>query len=543
MGNASPALAPRAHAGPADRLAGASRAERHERAACRGFSAKAFVPRRVNARITSRYTIQPVEIGSGKSGRVFVATDRSFKDRLVAIKKITVRREDQWICDQEASIMRRLDHPNICRLLETYEQGGSNYFVLEYCEGGDLFDRIAERGTLKEHEAADVVRQVACALKYAHGSGIAHRDIKPENICFCTNDRSDDQAKVVDWGAACDFRRGSMAGRRGSPSYAAPEVLRAEQGYTAAVDLWSLGVVAHFALSGRQPFEGSQGSQEERLALMAKEQHRLWGLPWWGVPGCAKEVVRGLLRYDPERRLPLDALLAHPWLRPRRAQLDPLVARRVLGNLRHSSGASRLASICAASVARQLDHRSLGDLRRVFREMDANGDGVLELEEVVQGFGRTFGNDSEVLRDVESMFDLLDLDGSGAIDFAEFCAAGIGEKLSTEEHVLWAAFKAFDVQDDNGFVTEDEVRQVVASVHVDKACSREIGDEVVREMFQRLDQGESGAIDFKAWTRLLQELGAARGGQACRPHVGPKLPPASLRGCGLLGDLPVIFSM
>merc|ERR1712190_538501 len=126
------------------------------------------------------------------------------------------------------------------------------------------------------------------------------------------------------------------------------------------------------------------------------------------------------------------------WLRNPGRSMDPGISRQVLSNMKQFSNTSQFFSLCVASVARQLDHRSLRDVHRVFCEMDANGDGVLELHEVKAGFEKIFGKGSEQLAGVDELFAKLDLDGSGKIDYTEFCAAGIGERLSTEESVLWA---------------------------------------------------------------------------------------------------------
>merc|ERR1719436_180923 len=175
----------------------------------------------------------------------------------------------------------------------------------------------------------------------------------------------------------------------------------------------------------------------------------------------------------------IDRVLEHPWLLRSKGGSDTLgrnsaLGEEVLSNLRQFSNTSHFFTVCVASVARQLDHRSLRDVHRVFCEMDTNGDGVLELHEVKAGFQKIFGANSEQTKEVEEMFRRLDLDGNGTIDYTEFCAAGIGERLSTEEHVLWAAFKAFDVNDDDGTISKDEIMKVLSGADVDKVWTREV---------------------------------------------------------------------
>lgn len=470
------------------------------------FDLKAFMPERVNAEISARYDINAREIGSGGYGKVFVAKDKKMKNRMVAIKKVTiVDDERKKAFKQEVLIMKELDHPNICKLLETYEQGRHMFFVMEFCGGGELFDRIADRGMIDEKTTADIIRQAASALKYAHNRGIAHRDMKPENIVFCNKDVKDNSIKVIDWGLGFYFGLARMRSKVGSLTYAAPEVLEARDvdGYTSACDLWSLGVVTYVMLCGKPPF---WGNLQEQLRRMKKESFPMSDATWSATSKEAKELIRALLKNDPKDRLSLDKVLASPWLKNPAQKIDSNISRQVLSNMRQFSNTSQFFSLCVASVARQLDHRSLRDVHRVFCEMDTNGDGVLSLEEVRIGFEQMFGSDSDQMRDLENMFARLDLDGSGTIDYTEFCAAGIGERMSTEEHVLWAAFKAFDVNDDDGCITKDEIKKVLLRADVNKCWNDQVCDELATELFSRFDRNGDGSLDFQEWLKLMREI-------------------------------------
>jgi len=470
------------------------------------FDPKSMLPERVNAQIAKRYIIDNNEIGSGGYGKVFLARDREMNQRTVAIKKVIVFDEQKRCAfKKEVAIMKELDHPNICRLLETYEQGRFMFFVMEYCQGGEVFDRIMDRGMIDEETTAGIVKQAASALKYAHNRGIAHRDMKPENICFCTDDVNDDQVKVIDWGLGFYFGQARMKSAVGSLTYAAPEVLEARDvaGYTSACDQWSLGVVTYVMLCGKPPF---WGNYQDQLSRMKKESFPMSDSTWSAISDQAKNLIRALLRNNPKDRLPLSEVLAHPWLKNPRGKMDAAVSKQVLSNLKQFSKTSQFFSLCVASVARQLDHQSLRDVHRLFCELDTNGDGVLELKEVRAGFENIFGKGSEQLKDVEAIFSRLDLDGSGTIDYTEFCAAGIGERLCAEEHVLWAAFKAFDIQDDDGKVTKEEIKQVLRRADVNKVWTDEVCDEMATELVQRFDENGDGSLDFDEWLRLMRSI-------------------------------------
>jgi len=470
------------------------------------FDLKAFMPERVGAEISKRYHIDPKEIGSGGYGKVFVAQDRQVQGRKVAIKKVMVFDEAKKKAFQnEVSIMKTLDHPNICKLLETYEQGRFLYFVMELCEGREVFDRIMDNGQIEEATTADIVKQSASALKYAHTRGIAHRDMKPENICFATNDPKDNHIKVIDWGLGFYFGEARMSSAVGSLTYAAPEVLeaRAVDGYSSACDLWSLGVLVYVMLCGKPPFWGNYA---EQLKRMKKESYPLSDSTWQAISKEAKHLIKGLLRANPKDRMPLDEVLNHRWLGNPAGRMDAGISRQVLSNMKQFSKTSQFFSLCVASVARQLDHHRLRDVHRVFCEMDTNRDGVLELNEVKAGFEKIFGKESQEVQQVEAMFARLDLDGSGQIDYTEFCAAGIGERMSTEESVLWAAFKAFDVHDDNNSISKEEIKQVLRSADVDKVYTSEACDDLSDELFARYDKNGDGSLDFDEFMKLMREI-------------------------------------
>lgn len=467
------------------------------------FDAKAFVPSRCNSQIAKRYDIDQCEIGSGGFGKVFVARDREMKSRTVAIKKVLIMDEERKkVFQREAQIMKELDHPSICKLLETYEDRCFMFFVMEYCEGKDVLDRIMEDGLIQEHAAAGIVKQTASALLYAHNRGIAHRDLKPENLCYCNKDVAENHIKLVDWGLGSHFGQVKMKSTVGSFTYAAPEVLEAEEtgAYTAACDIWSLGVVAYVMLCGKPPF---WGDHVQILSGMKAETYPMTDVTWAAISPDAKDLIRGLLKYDPRTRLDLAKVLSSPWLRTHaESQMDPQISGHVLGNLRRFSNSNHFFAICAAAVARQSDHKSLGDLRKVFCEMDTNGDGVLQLHEIKLGFEALYGKESPEGQDVERMFARLDLDDSGTIDYNEFCAGGMGAGVWSEEKVVWAAFKAFDVVDDNGRISREEIKQLLSSGDVKKGL--DLGG-VTEEIFKQFDKDRDGSLDFAEWLGLMRE--------------------------------------
>lgn len=467
----------------------------------------AFVPHRADADVWRRYK-SPRELGEGSYGKVYVAKDKEVPGRRVAIKEIAVPSEEQttaFLC--ETSVMKDLDHPNICRLWETYEAGHTMWLVMEFCEGGELFDRIVLSDGIAENDSQKIVEQVASALGHAHSKGIAHRDLKPENCCFSSADVLDNQVKVIDWGIAFYFQQAVMRSDTGSSLYMAPEVHRCRAGatdaYTHGCDVWSLGVMTYVMLCGRPPFSGVP---EERLGSMDNELSMSGGA-WDTTSNEAKDFIPFLLRADASLRPCMSDVLEHAWLRscsPR--NLDVAVSQQVLSNLQTFKCSSRLYSICAASVARHLDNEKLQEVRDVFTKMDTNRDGMLQLDEVRRGFAEVFGEDKVVLQDIDAMFELLDVDGSGAIDYTEFCAASLDQCAVADRTAARAAFKAFDTVDDDGRLSREELEQALTRFQMNHAWSPEFRAQAIREAFERFDANGDGVLDFAEWLQLIDHL-------------------------------------
>ncbi|CAK0863533.1 unnamed protein product [Prorocentrum cordatum] len=396
--------------------------------------------------------------------------------------------------------MKDLDHPSICKLFETYAKGRHMFFVMEHLEGGDVGNRLVEQGPLPEPMAAAIARQVSGALLYAHSKGIAHRDMKPENICFCSTSPDEFRVKVIDWGLGKHFIEGRLCSSVGTISYTAPEVLMAVNqdqaaGYTSSCDLWSLGVTAYTMLSCKAPF---WGQLEKQLRKMQDERYPLSGSIWDGISDEGKSFVSQLLKFAPEERISAAELLGHPWTVGHAMPRDTSCLAEVLRNVERFSHASDILFFCTASLARQLDHRSLTKIYRAFSWLDADGDGRLALPEFANGFREVFGADSGEFRDVENVFDRLDFERTGSLSYTTFCAAGISEDYHTDDDMLLAAFKTFDVLD-NGRISPEDMQEV---------SSAPVWKDLANHVMEKMGRQEGG-VSFEEWAMLVRESARA----------------------------------
>eukprot|EP00746_Dinoflagellata_sp_MGD_P000664 gnl/MRDRNA2_/MRDRNA2_101188_c0_seq1.p1 gnl/MRDRNA2_/MRDRNA2_101188_c0~~gnl/MRDRNA2_/MRDRNA2_101188_c0_seq1.p1 ORF type:complete len:617 (+),score=134.07 gnl/MRDRNA2_/MRDRNA2_101188_c0_seq1:78-1928(+) len=472
------------------------------------ISSKTLLPQKYNVDISKSYAMDKCQIGEGGYGKVFVAKDPEFENRLVAVKRVTKTHEAQVdaLFYKEIEIMQALDHPNICKLLEFYEVGSTVYFVMEYCQGGELFDRIAEFESLTESLAADIIAQLVAALRYAHARSIAHRDLKPENIVFCSEKAEDTHVKLIDWGLGMSFANCRMCDPVGSHLYMAPEVASSNSvnAYTQSCDVWSLGVLSYVALTGQQPFWGPPIVMK---AQARNEKYPVTGEHYAGLSEQCKDFICSLLKADPAKRPDMETVASHPWLicakEKTSAALDKSRGSGVLKNLKQFRGASNFSALCITAVARQLDHSQLGDVHQVFKSMDKNGDGVLSIEEVTNGFLEMMGADSPTYKEMLETFKSLDLDGSNAIDYTEFCAGGVGQTGILKDEACMGAFKMFDL-DNSDTLCPSELQQVLESADLKKAWGSSTCKSVAETILADYDADGDGLISYPEFRSLLK---------------------------------------
>lgn len=237
------------------------------------------------------------------------------------IQKKKLSQEELETVDDEIEIMNKIKHKNIVGLYEFYESSKYIYMVLEFLSGGELFDRIIEKGQYSEKNAALLVRDVATALLYLHENNIVHRDLKPENLIYA-NDEENSPIKITDFGLSKYLRNEeSMTTACGTPGYVAPEILKNEK-YDNRVDAWSLGVIIYILLCGFPPFYS-----ENTTILYTKIKSGQFDFPepyWNDISDDAKNLIRKLLTVHPEDRYSISDILNDPWISQNKASDKPL---------------------------------------------------------------------------------------------------------------------------------------------------------------------------------------------------------------------------
>ncbi|PNJ29600.1 ribosomal protein S6 kinase alpha-2 isoform X2 [Pongo abelii] len=265
-----------------------------------------------NIHFTDGYEIkEDIGVGSYSVCKrcVHKATDTEY-----AVKIIDKSKRDP---SEEIEILLRYgQHPNIITLKDVYDDGKFVYLVMELMRGGELLDRILRQRYFSEREASDVLCTITKTMDYLHSQGVVHRDLKPSNILYRDESGSPESIRVCDFGFAKQLRAGN--GLLMTPCYTAnfvaPEVLK-RQGYDAACDIWSLGILLYTMLAGFTPFaNGPDDTPEEILVRIGSGKYALSGGNWDSISDAAKDVVSKMLHVDPHQRLTAMQVLKHPWV-------------------------------------------------------------------------------------------------------------------------------------------------------------------------------------------------------------------------------------
>ena len=223
---------------------------------------------------------------------------------------------------REIMLLQEMDHDNIVKLIDVYEDADYVHLVTDLFEGGELFDRIVEESPndangfpcIPEEEAARIVNGILEGVSYMHTRNIVHRDIKPENVLF-ESPAQGSKVKIADFGLSRKHfpRRNDppMTTVVGTSYYIAPEVLRGRYD-GGSCDLWSVGVIAYVLLCGYPPFNGTNGDKVHQSVLRGRIRFPIG--EWNDISADALDFVYRLLLKDPRRRMTMEQALTHPWM-------------------------------------------------------------------------------------------------------------------------------------------------------------------------------------------------------------------------------------
>eukprot|EP00927_Polykrikos_kofoidii_P060746 TRINITY_DN55669_c0_g1_i1.p1 TRINITY_DN55669_c0_g1~~TRINITY_DN55669_c0_g1_i1.p1 ORF type:complete len:908 (-),score=174.88 TRINITY_DN55669_c0_g1_i1:57-2573(-) len=465
----------------------------------------------------SVYTIGRV-LGTGGHGKVQVAYHKQTGCKR-AIKSIVKDPSLLGMLEIEIDLLRLVDHPNIVKLYEHFEDPAFHYLVMDCCSGGDLQAAVKQRVTCRSHFSegfiVHVMRQVLMAISHVHAHGVVHLDLKCGNIMLMPERGTlppalkevdiSEQASlsytqkpmlrphvmVIDLGVAQFFRPGDFRNKRpiGTPCTMAPEVWRGE--FTPKADVFSMGTVMFELLSLKMPWTGVSAQVKEAVAYWDSRPSPPWDLVHSRSDNAVGLCGRMLL-IDRHRRPAAAKCLRSHFISGQKhddtAEAPP-VPEDIAKRLSKAPERSILYKSVALAIARNWPSNQMPTIKKVFQDLDILGTGRLEKSQISGALEKLGINADHACEAADSM----DLSRDGTVDWTEFVAASIHLGNDKLEEDLRRVFREVDA-DGDGLLVQDDIAELLAADHLRHG-------EAVRDVFTDLvGRGEDSArVDWRTF--------------------------------------------
>lgn len=507
-------------------------------------------------------------LGHSSIGTVLKTRHRASKE-LHAVKQISKRSivgGDEW--KGEIKALRVVDHPNICKVHDSWEDAMNIYMVMELCRGGQLTGMGCSREEkVNESTVAVLVRQMVDAVSHLHKHRMVHSDIRPENWLFeekLEDDKRplDTQLKMVDFGFANKYAK--LRNRRSSrgpsitqlgvlpPQGAGPSrirvsgqnedrslfckspeqvgFIRREQGQAEDVekaDVWALGIIAYFLLSGQPPFSGSPDAlfRSASYVFMPTEL-------WRPVSAEAKNFIAMCLQEAPQDRPRAEKALALPWMvlanraleeeaelkrigrwppagtykaTTKLSLLDPPLpsAERVKSTFARMNRLNVLEKAAVIAAAHRLQEHKISGLFKAYEAMDKNQEGVITAQEFFEGLESC----GVPCKELSMLISGIDVNGSRMIEYPEFIGAIEDFQRNMQDSAVWAVFRNFDSQGGKAVLKKNLVEALSHKTHRN-GLALNFPDTKVECVLEQLDHDSRGVIEFEDFKQILRSSGA-----------------------------------
>ena len=445
--------------------------------------------------VANYYTIIK-DLGHGSYGQVKKVKHKKLNE--IRAMKITNKKSNS--SKYEIEILRKISHPNITNIFEIFADSKKYYVIMEFLEGGELFDAITSIGSFTEESACQVMKQLLSAIFYLHSNNIVHRDLKPENIMLLSKPENGNyHIKLIDFGTAKIFKPGKKMNKFiGTSYYIAPEILKEK--YDEKCDVWSCGIILYILLCGYPPFNGN--TNVEIFHAIQNQNPIFAGEEWDDITSEAKELIKLMLRKNPNERWSAEQCLKHKWFKildenekNKNSQKNfKQIQMNAINHMAQFVNENRFKQAVLQFISTQFNiQKEEGDLRELFKSMDISGTGQLTKEEFCNKLVELYGeNDGKSM--TSNIFNNLDLDGSGKISYDEFLSAMISSKKVVTEERLEKAFKMFD-KDNSGKLSVKEIKAVFGGT-----------EEQWKNVINEIDLNTDGEVDFAEFKIMMENM-------------------------------------
>ena len=458
------------------------------------------------------FYIREKTLGNGSYGTVYLVKHKQLHRyfAMKVIRKSHKNKSEEDSLMNEINILRKMDHPNILKMTDFYNQKKEYDIITEYCQEGELFNEIKTYAPFNETITGYYMKQILKAVCYCHGMNIVHRDLKPENILIVKRMKNGcHPIKIIDFGTAKIFSKEKKETLLiGSAYYIAPEVL--DRNYTEKCDLWSCGVIMYILLTGRPPFGGN--TDMEIMQKIKSGKYDLTKYPWGIISKEAKDLIKDLLQLNPGQRLSAEKALKHPWFSTKQVKqiesLNNLTKHNTL-KLVENLTKYRSDNILRCAVIAYLVHnntqlKEAHEAIKLFNRIDENGDGRITKEELYNGLQHYLNKKGDELKEeVELIFSHIDADHNGFIEYEEFIRAAIDKNYFLSDNFIKFAFSYFD-RYGSGNITMEEVKNLFYLNEKNKKSSE--AEKQLKSSFDEIDINHDGSLSFEEFVQMMKNI-------------------------------------
>ena len=433
------------------------------------------------------------KIGEGSYGKTYKVRNKQSGD-LRAMKQLVKEEiKDMNNFKNKINILSILDHPNIVRLFEVFEDEKYYYLLFELCEGGSLFEKIRQKRKLSETESAKIFKQLISAVTYCHEIGICHRDLKPENILFSSSEKNS-TLKVIDFGLSIRFSNCNkkLTSKVGTLCYISPEIVKGN--YNEKCDIWACGVILYLLLSGKNPFRGK--TDQETYEKISSLKYDFPVKEWRFISKEAKKLISNMLCIQ-EKRYSARKVLNSKWLKLKEKNNYNLADFDGI-NIISYKFYNKLKKAVLIFIASRLASNESKKIKELFTAMDIDKSGKITMEEFTKCLLSNEQTSDISIEEIQEIFNSIDIDNSGIIDYTEFLAANLDREIYLKSEKLKDAFNAFDLNGKNIVSKSDIIRFL--GIEDNKQ-----NEELVKELVAQNGLSEDGYMSYNDFVKMMEK--------------------------------------
>ena len=390
------------------------------------------------------------------------SSHKLFAVKSIALKNLTEREKNDLI--REVEIISQLEHPHIIKFYETFHDKFYFHIITELCRGNNLNKRFIKFGRkMKEEYVRIIIMKILHAINYCHSFGIVHRDLKPENIVFESpndednyndeeeQDDNNSNIKIIDFGlSTLKNKTEKLHTILGTPYYMAPEVLKGE--YNEKCDIWSIGAIAYFLLSGSEPFKGETSNSIFSKILFTEPNYN--SEKFKNTSQNAIDFIKKCFLKDPDKRISAKDGLTHYWFEPlfKKIYAPKFIDDNLLYNISTTKKYSQLKRLIMRYMIYNMGHTELSVYKKAFLAFDKYNNGYItpdELKNLFKIYHKPLND--EQIKNIMSISE-----NNIFLTYNEFIMACLRMRDFLSPEKLFDAFLFFDI-DNNDIIDSNDI--------------------------------------------------------------------------------------